>query len=66
MDVAVNINPKDKMIDGERMEKWVLRKALKVVFQLPWRGDKRTVLRWGRLHLIDTLKALVDTSVADA
>ena len=27
MDVAMRINPQDKMINGERMEKWVLRKA---------------------------------------
>ena len=27
MDVAMSINPKDKMITEERMEKWVLRKA---------------------------------------
>ena len=27
MDVAMRINPDDKMINGERMEKWVLRKA---------------------------------------
>ncbi|MBT8179293.1 MAG: asparagine synthase B, partial [Eudoraea sp.] len=27
IDVAMRINPKDKMINGERMEKWVVRKA---------------------------------------
>ena len=27
LDVAMRINPQDKMINGERMEKWVIRKA---------------------------------------
>ena len=31
MDVAMRINPDDKMINGERMEKWVLRKAFEAV-----------------------------------
>ena len=43
MDVAMTINPQDKMITTERMEKWVLRKAFEDILPESIAGDKRTV-----------------------
>ena len=46
MDVAMAINPKDKMINGERMEKWVLRKAFEDLLphEIVWHGKKNNFL----------------------
>lgn len=66
MDVAMSINPKDKMINGERMEKWVLRKAFESYLpeSVAWRQKEQFSDGVG-YSWIDTLKALVDTSVTD-
>ncbi|HQW69591.1 MAG TPA: asparagine synthase B, partial [Flavobacterium sp.] len=39
MDVAMRVNPQDKMINGERMEKWLLRKAFEEMLpeSVAWR-----------------------------
>ena len=66
MDVAMRINPKDKMINGERMEKWVLRKAFEEMLpeSVAWRQKEQfsdgVGYRW-----IDTLKELVNEQVSD-
>ena len=43
MDVAMSINPQDKMINGERMEKWVLRKAFESLLpeSVAWRQKEQ-------------------------
>ncbi len=43
MDVAMRINPKDKMITPERMEKWVLRKAFEDILpeSVAWRQKEQ-------------------------
>ena len=66
MDVAMSINPQDKMINGERMEKWVLRKAFEAYLpeSVAWRQKEQFSDGVG-YSWIDTLKALVDTSVSD-
>ena len=66
MDVAMSINPQDKMINGERMEKWVLRKAFEEYLpeSVAWRQKEQFSDGVG-YNWIDTLKALVDTSVSD-
>ena len=51
MDVAMSINPKDKMINEERMEKWVLRKAFENLLPEEVVATKRAVLRRSRLQL---------------
>ena len=66
MDVAMSINPKDKMINGERMEKWVLRKAFETYLpeSVAWRQKEQFSDGVG-YSWIDTLKTLVETSVSD-
>ncbi|TCI85154.1 asparagine synthase B [Tenacibaculum sp. M341] len=66
MDVAMRINPEDKMINGERMEKWVLRKAFESYLpkEVAWRQKEQFSDGVG-YNWIDTLKELVDTAVTD-
>ena len=66
MDVAMSINPKDKMINGERMEKWVLRKAFEDMLpeSVAWRQKEQFSDGVG-YDWIDTLKEMVDTEVSD-
>lgn len=66
IDVAMSINPEDKMINGERMEKWVLRKAFESYLppSVAWRQKEQFSDGVG-YNWIDTLKALVETSVSD-
>lgn len=66
MDVAMRLNPKDKMIDGERMEKWVLRKAFEDMLpeSVAWRQKEQFSDGVG-YSWIDTLKELVDSQVSD-
>ncbi len=65
MDVAMRINPKDKMINGERMEKWVLRKAFEAVLpeSVAWRQKEQFSDGVG-YSWIDTLKEVVDKEVS--
>jgi asparagine synthase (glutamine-hydrolysing) len=67
MDVAMRINPKDKMITPDRMEKWVLRKAFEKYLpeSVAWRQKEQFSDGVG-YDWIDTLKELVETSVSDA
>ena len=66
MDVAMRINPKDKMITPERMEKWVLRKAFEdeLPQSVAWRQKEQFSDGVG-YNWIDSLKALVESSVTD-
>lgn len=59
IDVAMNINPKDKMIDSSRMEKWVLRKAFEDYLpeSVAWRQKEQFSDGVG-YNWIDTLKNL--------
>ena len=43
MDVAMRLNPQDKMINGERMEKWILRKAFEHMLppEVAWRQKEQ-------------------------
>lgn len=66
MDVAMRINPQDKMINGERMEKWVLRKAFEDMLpeSVAWRQKEQFSDGVG-YSWIDTLKEIVAKEVSD-
>ncbi len=66
MDVAMRINPKDKMITGERMEKWVIRKAFEKYLpeSVAWRQKEQFSDGVG-YSWIDTLKDVVELEVTD-
>ena len=66
MDVAMRINPKDKMITKERMEKWVVRKAFEEYLpeSVAWRQKEQFSDGVG-YHWIDTLKELVEKEISD-
>tara|TARA_R110000823_G_scaffold315579_1_gene448299 strand:+ start:85154 stop:86821 length:1668 start_codon:yes stop_codon:yes gene_type:complete len=66
MDVAMRINPQDKMINGERMEKWVLRKAFEDMLpeSVAWRQKEQFSDGVG-YSWIDTLKEMVNEKVTD-
>ena len=66
MDVAMRINPEDKMINGERMEKWVIRKAFEQYLpeSVAWRQKEQFSDGVG-YSWIDTLKEVVDQEVSD-
>ncbi len=66
MDVAMRINPRDKMITPERMEKWVVRKAFEGYLpeSVAWRQKEQFSDGVG-YSWIDTLKALVEEEVSD-
>src|SRR5690606_8973681 len=67
MDVAMRLNPQDKMINGERMEKWVLRKAFEDMLpeSVAWRQKEQFSDGVG-YSWIDTLKDMVSHDVSDA
>lgn len=66
MDVAMRINPKDKMINQERMEKWVVRKAFEKYLpeRVAWRQKEQFSDGVG-YNWIDTLKEVVEAAVSD-
>jgi len=66
MDVAMRINPQDKMINGERMEKWVVRKAFEDMLpaSVAWRQKEQFSDGVG-YSWIDTLKEVVNSEVTD-
>ena len=66
IDVAMRINPKDKMINKERMEKWVLRKSFEDYLpeSVAWRQKEQFSDGVG-YDWIDKLKELVDLEVSD-
>lgn len=66
MDVAMRLNPKDKMITPERMEKWILRKAFEDMLpeSVAWRQKEQFSDGVG-YSWIDTLKEMVEREVTD-
>ncbi len=68
MDVAMRLNPKDKMCSAERMEKWVLRKAFDNGEYLPseilWRQKEQFGDGVG-YSWIDSIKDYADAQVTD-
>ncbi|MED5362605.1 MAG: asparagine synthase B, partial [Bacteroidota bacterium] len=66
MDVAMRINPKDKMITPDRMEKWVLRKAFEPYLpeSVAWRQKEQFSDGVG-YNWIDSLKEVVEKAVSD-
>ncbi len=66
MDVAMRLNPKDKLINSERMEKWILRKAFEDYLpeSVAWRQKVQFSDGVG-YSWIDSLKALVEKEVTD-
>lgn len=66
MDVAMRINPQDKMINGERMEKWVIRKAFEDMLpeSVAWRQKEQFSDGVG-YSWIDTLKEIVEKEITD-
>ena len=66
IDVAMRLNPSEKMITPERMEKWVLRKAFENMLpgEVAWRQKEQFSDGVG-YSWIDTLKEVVNTEVSD-
>ncbi len=66
IDVAMRLNPQDKMITSERMEKWVLRKAFEDMLpeEVAWRQKEQFSDGVG-YSWIDTLKEVVEEAVSD-
>lgn len=66
MDVAMTINPKDKMIKDGKMEKWVLRKAFEDYLpeSIAWRQKEQFSDGVG-YSWIDTLKEQAESKVSD-
>ncbi len=66
MDVAMSINPEDKMIKNGRMEKWVIRKAFEDYLpeSIVWRQKEQFSDGVG-YSWIDTLKDLTKQLVSD-
>ena len=71
LDVAMRLNPKDKMIDNigdekRKMEKWILRKAFEDILpeSVAWRQKEQFSDGVG-YSWIDTLKEIVDKEVTD-
>ena len=66
IDVAMNINPEDKMIKNGRIEKWVLREAFKDYLpeSVLWRQKEQFSDGVG-YSWIDSLKDLVSKQVSD-
>jgi len=67
MDVAMRLNPKDKMCGEGKMEKWILRKAFEDYLpeSVAWRQKEQFSDGVG-YSWIDSLKELVEEKVSDA
>ena len=66
IDVAMQLNPNDKMITKDRMEKWVLRQAFEPYLpkEVAWRQKEQFSDGVG-YSWIDSLKELVEKEVSD-
>jgi len=66
MDVAMRLNPRDKMISKDRIEKWVLRKAFEDYLppSVAWRQKEQFSDGVG-YNWIDTLKSITSQEVTD-
>ncbi len=67
MDVAMNLNPADKMANNGKMEKWILRKAFEDILpeSVVWRQKEQFSDGVG-YNWIDTLKKLVSEKITDS
>ncbi|MBS1680380.1 MAG: asparagine synthase B [Bacteroidetes bacterium] len=66
MDVAMRLNPEDKMAKNGKIEKWVLRKAFEDLLpeSIAWRQKEQFSDGVG-YNWIDTLKAVANAEVSD-
>lgn len=66
LDVAMSINPDDKMIKNGRIEKWVLRKAFEDLLpeEVTWRQKEQFSDGVG-YSWIDSLKSMVENKISD-
>ena len=66
IDVAMTLNPKDKMINNQRMEKWILRKAFQDYLpdEILWRQKEQFSDGVG-YSWIDSLKEYVSDLISD-
>ena len=66
IDVAMTLNPKDKMIDNQKMEKWILRKAFEDYLpdEILWRQKEQFSDGVG-YSWIDSLKEYVSDLISD-
>ena len=66
LDVAMSVNPSDKMISEDKMEKWILRKAFEDLLpnEIAWRQKEQFSDGVG-YNWIDKLKELVNDKVSD-
>lgn len=66
MDIAMRLNPKDKMSTGGRIEKWILRKAFEDYLpkDIAWRQKEQFSDGVG-YNWIDTLKQIANEKVSD-
>ena len=66
MDVAMTLNPEDKMAKDGKMEKWILRKAFEnyLPASVAWRQKEQFSDGVG-YNWIDSLKAMVADKVTD-
>jgi len=66
LDVAMRLNPEDKMIKNGRIEKWVVRKAFEDYLpqEIAWRQKEQFSDGVG-YNWIDTLKEMVNEKVTD-
>ncbi len=66
LDVAMRINPEEKMAKNGRMEKWILRKAFEDILpeSVAWRQKEQFSDGVG-YNWIDSLKAMVSEKVTD-
>jgi asparagine synthase (glutamine-hydrolysing) len=66
MDVAMRLNPSDKMVAPRKIEKWILRKAFEDLLpaSVAWRQKEQFSDGVG-YNWIDSLKALVNEQVSD-
>ena len=66
LDVAMSVNPSDKMISEDKMEKWILRKAFEDLLpdEIVWRQKEQFSDGVG-YNWIDKLKELVNEKVSD-
>ena len=66
LDVAMTVNPSDKMISEDKMEKWILRKAFEDLLpdEIAWRQKEQFSDGVG-YNWIDKLKEVVNDKVSD-
>ncbi len=66
IDVAMRINPQDKMITEDRIEKWVIRKAFEdaIPAEVAWRQKEQFSDGVG-YNWIDSLRDMVEEQVSD-